>query len=101
MDDGRGNGPAGMRVNLRPRSKIQPMLFGHGGYMFSTHQIPTRDAGAFNFRFDVGAGFEVFRTRSRSLRLEYRLQHVSDKDSSWENPGIDSQVLHVAYIVGR
>ena len=93
--------PMGFRLNFTPHRRLQPMLLGHGGYMYSTHPIPTPQSGSFNFRFDVGAGFEVFRTRAQSIRVEYRLQHVSNKNTATANPGIDSQVLHVAYVFGR
>ena len=98
---GQAMSPAGMQWNFRPRHKLQPIVAAHGGYMYSTKNVPLDYAGAFNFTFDLGVGIELFRTRSRSIRAEYRYHHISNDDTASANPGIDSGLFQVSYVFGR
>jgi opacity protein-like surface antigen len=93
--------PIGFQWNFMPRKKLQPIVIGHGGYMYSTQPIPINDAGSFNFTFDLGAGFELFQSRGRSIRAEYRYHHISNHGTAPENPGIDNGVIQVTYSFGR
>lgn len=98
---GEAMSPVGMQWNFLPLRRIQPFINGHGGYMYSTRPIPIGGAGSFNFTFDVGAGIEFYRTRTQSLRLEYRYHHISNGDTANSNPGVDSGVFQVTYAFGR
>jgi opacity protein-like surface antigen len=93
--------PIGMQWNFMPRRKIQPFFTGHGGYMYSTQPIPIIQAGSFNFTFDLGAGFEVYRSLHKSIRVEYRYHHISNHNTAQENPGIDSGLFQASYVFGR
>jgi len=93
--------PIGMQWNFLPRNKIQPFFVGHGGYIYSTQPIPIIEAGSFNFTFDLGAGLEIWRTRHKSIRVEYRYHHISNHSTAEENPGIDSGLFQVTYAFGR
>jgi opacity protein-like surface antigen len=98
---GEAMSPIGMQWNFTPRRKTQPFIIAHGGYMFSTQPIPTANAGSFNFTFDLGAGIEMYRSKNRSIRAEFRYHHISNHDTAGENPGIDSGVYQVTYSFGR
>ena len=98
---GQAMSPAGFQVNFLPRRKLQPLLDGHGGYMYSTQAIPVDGAGSFNFTFDVGAGLELYRTKTRSFRVEYRYHHISNNNTAAMNPGIDNGLFQVTYCFGR
>jgi hypothetical protein len=98
---GEGISPVGMQWNFRPMHTIQPLVEGHGGYMYTTHPIPTANAGSFNFTFDFGAGFEWYRSHSRSWRAEYRYHHISNHGTALENPGIDNGLFQLSYVFGR
>lgn len=98
---GEGISPIGLQWNFRTRHKLQPIVLGHGGYMYSTQPIPTTDAGSFNFTFDFGLGLELYRTKSRSIRVDYRYHHISDHYTSAANPGIDNGLATVTYSFGR
>lgn len=98
---GQAMSPAGLQANFYPGKKYQFYLTGHGGYMYSTQQIPTDYAGSFNFTFDFGAGVELYRSHSRSIRAGYRYHHISNNDSATLNPGIDNGVISVSYVFGR
>lgn len=93
--------PVGFQWNFIPQRKMQPFLIGHGGYMYSTHPIPIDEAGSFNFTFDIGAGFELYRSRTRSIRAEYRYHHISNHNTAQTNPGIDNGLVQFTYSFGR
>jgi len=97
---GEAMSPVGMQWNFLPRRMMQPFFTGHGGYMYSTQQIPVPGAGSFNFTFDVGAGVEIYRTRTQSIRAEYRYHHISNHNTADENPGIDNGLFQVTYTIG-
>jgi len=93
--------PVGLQWNFRPRHRLQPVVIGHGGYMYSTQAIPIDYAGSFNFTFDLGAGLEFYRSNSRSVRADYRYHHISNHATAATNPGIDSGIFQVTYAFGR
>lgn len=93
--------PVGMQWNFMPRRKLQPFLEGHGGYLYSTRAIPSINDGSFNFTFDIGAGIELFRTHSQSIRASYRYHHISNHDTAFGNPGIDNGLFQLSYEFGR
>lgn len=98
---GEGMSPIGFQWNFRPRSRLQPFVAGHGGYLYSSKSIPMEGAGTFNFTFDFGVGLEWFRTAKRSWRIEYRYHHISNAGVTYQDPGIDNGVLQVTYAFGR
>ena len=95
-----GLSPAGLEAKVLPRSKVQPVLTLMTGFAVSPRDIPIFDSSAFNFTFSFGAGFDFFRRANRSMRFEYRIQHLSNADLGTD-PGIDSQMIHVGYSWGR
>ena len=92
--------PVGMQWDFRPLHKTQPFIVWHGGYMYSTQPIPVLNAGAFNFTVDLGAGVEIFRSRNRSIRAEYRYHHLSNANTAAENPGVESGLFQLTYCFG-
>jgi hypothetical protein len=93
--------PVGFQWNFRPTRPLQPFLIGHGGYMYTTHPIPTQYAGSFNFTFDLGAGVELYRTPTHSIRAEWRFHHISNHYTAADNPGIDNGIFQLTYAFGR
>jgi hypothetical protein len=98
---GEAMSPVGFQWNFLPRLKTQPFFIGHGGTMYSTQPIPVTEAGSFNFTFDLGAGVELYRSNTRSIRAEYRYHHISNHGTAMENPGIDNGLFQVSYAFGR
>jgi Lipid A 3-O-deacylase (PagL) len=96
-----GFSPVGFQYGFRPGRRFQPLLTSTAGYVFSTTPIPVPNAGSFNFTFDVGAGFEWFRTKSQSIQFEYRYHHISNHSTADANPGIDNGVFKLTYAFGR
>ncbi len=93
--------PIGFQWNFLPRLKMQPFFIGHGGYMYSTKPIPVIYAGSFNFTFDVGAGVELYRSKTQSVRAEYRFHHISNHGTAQYNPGIDNGLFQITYSFGH
>ncbi len=106
---GQGLSPLGLRLNLFPKHRIQPLIEGVGGYLFSTQPVPISEAGSFNFTFSIGVGFEVYRASTgessffgnRSLTAEYRYSHLSNANTAEFNPGIDAGAYLVRFAFGR
>jgi len=106
---GQAFSPLGLRLNLLPHRRLQPVFSLAGGYLFSTRTIPVADASSFNFTLEIGGGLEYYMrpTRSesffgnRSLRVEYRFHHISNADTANRNPGIENGLLQVAFSFGR
>ena len=96
-----GFSPFGMKLNLRTRSRLQPTFSSYEGYILSTRPVPSSDAGSFNFDFEIGAGFEYYRSRRNSIRLEYQIQHYSNHNTAPDNPGVDNGLLKLTYSFGR
>lgn len=98
---GEAMSPVGLQLNLLPHNKTQFFVTGHGGYMYSTRPVPVLYSGSFNFTFDAGAGVEFYRSKTRSIRAEYRYHHFSNKNTAIANPGVDNGILQVTYSFGR
>lgn len=95
-----GLSPVGFQANFLPRSRIQPVLTGLGGFTVSPRDIPMFDSSAFNFTFSIGGGIEFYRTAHHASRIEYRIQHLSSANIGATNPGIDSQMIRASFSCG-
>ncbi len=93
--------PLGFRVSFFPRSRLQPIIGATAGFAVSTRDIPMFDTSAFNFTFGFGAGFQFWRSPGRATQIEYRFQHLSNADIGYNDPGVDSQMIHISYVWGR
>jgi hypothetical protein len=92
--------PVCFSVHLLPERRLQPFLGSTAGFIVSTRDIPEFDTSAFNFTFSFGGGVEWFRDHQHSWTVEYRVQHMSNKDIGSFNPGVDSQFVRVGYRFG-
>jgi hypothetical protein len=95
-----GLNPACFSVHILPARQLQPFLATTGGFLVSPRDIPEFKTSAFNFTFSFGGGVEWFRDHRRSWTVEYRVQHTSNKEIGFNNPGIDSQFVRVGYRFG-
>jgi opacity protein-like surface antigen len=96
-----GFSPFGMKLNLLSRSRLQPTFSTYEGYILSTRPVPAWNAGSFNFSFEVGAGFEYYRSPHDSVRIEYQIQHFSNSNTAASNPGVDNGLVKLTYSFGR
>jgi hypothetical protein len=88
-----------MRYNLvPPRGKLTP--FFQLGAGVSNSDVDREVFGqAFSFNLNAGIGFRYFVDTHCSLNAEYRLQHISNANTSKHNLGINAQgaVLSVSW----
>jgi lipid A 3-O-deacylase PagL len=96
-----GLNPFGIKMNFRPRHRLQPVVTGAGGFVISRRDIPVDHAAAFNFSFELGAGLEWFFQPKRSFRLDYHVHHISNAETGTLNPGIDSGLFQLTYSFGK
>jgi len=96
-----GLSPAGTRIDLLPHRRLQPTASFLAGYLLSAKKIPLDSAGSFNFTFEFGAGLEYYASQTRSIRLEYQIQHFSNAYTAVSNPGVDNGLLKLTYSFGR
>lgn len=92
--------PVCFSVHFLPARPVQPFLAATGGFLVSPRDIPEFKTSAFNFTFSFGGGVEWFRDHRRSWTIEYRVQHMSNKEIGFNNPGVDSQFVRVGYRFG-
>jgi hypothetical protein len=98
---GQSFSPIGFKYAVRTRHPVQPFLIGTLGYMYTSRPIPLPDAESFNFLISGGVGLEVYRSHTRSVAVEARVQHFSNRDTAYENPGTDNLMFKVSYSFGR
>lgn len=96
-----GFSPLGLRFNFAKSHRVQPFLVGNGGLLVSPHDEPVNFSNRLNFTFEVGAGLEFFSSHQHSWALDYRVHHLSNANSGYYNPGIDSQLVRASYRFGR
>jgi hypothetical protein len=100
---GQAFSPIGFKYSMRARHPLQPFVIGTLGYMYTSRPVPIFTAEAFNFVFDFGAGLELFHseTKKRSISLEARYHHFSNRDTAEANPGTDNIVYKISYSFGH
>ena len=57
--------------------------------------------GPLTFTFEFGVGLEFYSSATRSMRLEYQVQHYSNAYTANANPGVDSGFIKLTYAFGR
>ena len=100
---GQSFSPLGFKYSMRTRHPLQPFLIGTLGYMYTSRPVPLADAESFNFVFDFGTGLELFNSehRKRSVSIEARYHHFSNRDTAPANPGTDNITYMLSYSFGR
>lgn len=95
--------PIGFQYSMRIHHPLQPFLIGTLGYMYTSRPVPVADAEAFNFVFDFGAGIELYGSnpKKRSLSVQVRYHHFSNRDTAQSNPGTDNIVYNLSYNFGH
>lgn len=93
--------PAAAKYSFRTQKKLQPFATAFAGYLYTSRPVPVESAESFNFLFGVGAGLELYRTKTRSVSLEARYQHFSNKNTAESNPGTDNVMYRLSYSFGR
>jgi hypothetical protein len=99
VEDGQGPvagfaiSPIGLEAQIRLTPRWRAYTAGAAGVVWFTREVPTANARAFNYTFEVGGGV-LWRYRSRqSLRVGYKFHHLSNLYTAPANPGIDGAVF--------
>ena len=100
---GQAFSPIGFKYSMRTRHPLQPYILGTLGYMYTSRPVPVATAEAFNFYLNLGAGIELYRSRTnkRSVSVECLYNHFSNRNTAESNPGTDNIVYKVSYSFGR
>ena len=100
---GQAFSPIGFKYSMRTRHPLQPYILGTLGYLYTSRPVPDAAAEAFNFYLNLGAGIELYRSRTnkRSVAVECLYNHFSNRDTAESNPGTDNIVYKVSYSFGR
>lgn len=96
-----GLNPVGFKMALFPHRRWQPVMSGSGGFVVSTRDIPVDQSESFNFTFELGIGIEYYLRPKHSMRLDYRIHHLSNAYRGINNPGVDSNLFQISYSFGR
>lgn len=96
-----GLNPIVFRLNFRPHHRLQPFASTLGGFLYATRQEPVQNTMNFNFCFQLGVGFEAYITATRSIRISYSFQHISNAYIGATDPGIDTGLIQVGYSFGH
>lgn len=96
-----GLNPVGFKWSFLPRLRLQPVMTFSTGFVISPRDIPVDKSDAFNFTFELGFGVEYYVRPKRSLRLDYRVHHLSNAYLGFNNPGVDSNLFQLSYSFGR
>jgi Lipid A 3-O-deacylase (PagL) len=100
---GQSFSPIGFKYSMRTHHPLQPFIIATLGYMYTSRPVPVSTAESFNFVFDFGAGIELFRSeqKKRSVAIEARFHHFSNRDTAESNPGADNILYNLSYSFGR
>lgn len=82
-------------------NKITPFFSASMGLLFFNDRLPAIDGATINYKLSSGLGVELPIGSDRKIQLGYRLQHISNGNSSNENPGIDSHVFFVNLVFAK
>ena len=72
---------------------VTPFTSASLGVIFFNDRLPAVKGAALNYKLSVGMGLEIPLPSDHRFQLGYRIQHISNGNSSTENPGIDSHVF--------
>ncbi len=96
-----GLNPIGFKWSFAPHRKLQPTATFATGFIASTRALPVDKSASFNFTFEAGLGVEYYWRARESVRVEYRLHHLSNAYRGTLNPGIDSNLVQISYSFGH
>jgi Lipid A 3-O-deacylase (PagL) len=94
---GAGLSPLGFKLNFAQQSWIQPFVAASVGFLYFEDDIPVPDSSRFNFTPEFGLGVQFFLAPKKLLTVGYKLHHMSNANTSRNNPGMDSHVIYVGF----
>jgi hypothetical protein len=98
---GIGLAPIGIKLNFRPRSRIQPFLDLKGGFVVFSDRIPTDRGTRFNFTAQSGGGLQILTGPRTSFTIGSRFHHISNGGLGLTNPGFNTVMLYTGFSIRR
>jgi hypothetical protein len=95
---GLGSNPLGADLVFLPQRKWQPFTGVHGGFSYFMSNVLDAEGAQFNFMLDGRAGLRVQMGGGKALSVAYMFQHMSNAYAAAANPGVDSHMVHIAYV---
>jgi hypothetical protein len=96
---GFGAAPIGWKFNFGPNRRVQPFGQATGGFLYFNEQVPVVRASQYNFTFDFSGGVQIVNRNLRSWTIGYKYQHISNGNTGTFNPGVDVQMIVVAFSI--
>ena len=95
---GAGANPIGVQANFGHKA-WQPFGSGTLGFLYFHQQVPVPGSSQFNYTISVGFGMQTRIGYGRSLTFGWKYHHLSNNYQAHLNPGIDSGVFYVGYVM--
>jgi lipid A 3-O-deacylase len=94
-----------LHYDVATGTRLVPFLEGGAGILLSTPQSTDRRsqfrASQFNFTLQVAPGLRYLLTPHAAVSLEYRLHHISDANTTKNNPGLNSDFVLLGFSILR
>ena len=94
-----------LRYDFATGTRLVPFLEAGAGALLSTPQSTDRRsqfrASQFNFTLQVAPGIRYFISKQTALSIEYRFHHISDADTTENNPGLNSDFVLLGFSIFR
>ncbi len=92
---GGGFSPAGLQLNLRPRSKYQPFLSATSGVMYFGDHVLSPQGSRFVSTSDLGGGIQMFHSSNEVFSFGYKYQHLHNLPGSGRSAGTDANTFFI------
>jgi len=89
--------PLGERVVVNPRQRLQASLYSSGGFAYFTRRILSEGATRLNINVQFGTEFEFVINDRRSVTFGYTINHLSNGNIHYKNPGLDANLFYLDY----
>lgn len=93
--------PVGERINLVSRNRLRAFLYSSGGFSYWTRRILSEGGARLNMNVQFGAEFEYSTSDKHSISFGYAINHLSNGNTNIKNPGLDANLLYIAYSLRR
>jgi hypothetical protein len=93
--------PVGERINFVSRDRLQAFLYSSGGFSYWTRRILSEGGARLNMNVQFGTEFEYSTSDKHSISFGYAINHLSNGNTNIKNPGLDANLLYVAYSLRR
>ncbi|WP_069131812.1 acyloxyacyl hydrolase [Rhodohalobacter halophilus] len=76
-----------------------PFVTSSAGFIVTNSQFPNINGARLNFMLGLGAGYQFTTDSNNSFQVGWKLSHMSNAFIAPENPGIDSIMLFVNFLL--